>query len=181
MFIIIYIYTIFVAYCISFVNCQFVLVMDFDFVSLKGRIIQVMEHEGLNQAQFANEIGIQRAAMSHLVSGRNNPSLDIVLKILKRYPKVNSDWLLHGDGEMFGKSVTENPEMYQNTSIFLDDQTIVSNYRKDFRDKTPYTVAQNSDLKDIEPAKPVVKKVNKIMVFYSDSTFETFVPEKISK
>ena len=82
---------------------------------------------------------------------------------------------------MFGKSVTENPEMYQNTSIFLDDQTIVSNYRKDFRDKTPYTVAQNSDLKDIEPAKPVVKKVNKIMVFYSDSTFETFVPEKISK
>ena len=65
--------------------------MDFDFASLKGRIIQVMEHEGLNQAQFANEIGIQRAAMSHLVSGRNNPSLDIVLKILKRYPKVKSD------------------------------------------------------------------------------------------
>ena len=67
---------------------------------MKERILKVMETEGYSQAQFAAEIGIQRAAMSHIISGRNNPSLDVLLKILRRFPSVSSDWLLFGNGPM---------------------------------------------------------------------------------
>mgnify|MGYP001211840965 CR=1 FL=1 len=59
-----------------------------------------MECERMGQAQFASAIGIQRAAMSHIISGRNNPSLDVMTKILHRYPQINPDWLLLGKGEM---------------------------------------------------------------------------------
>ena len=68
---------------------------------MKERIIQLMEHEHLKQAQFAEAIGIQRAAMSHIISGRNNASLDVLTKILTRYPEVSPDWLLFGQGAMF--------------------------------------------------------------------------------
>ena len=60
-----------------------------------------MEQEKMTQAQFAAAIGIQRAAMSHIISGRNNPSLDVMQKILSCFPAVNPDWLLLGKGEMF--------------------------------------------------------------------------------
>ena len=49
---------------------------------MKERILQIMNQAGLNHSKFAEVIGIQRAAMSHITSGRNNPSLDVVSKIL---------------------------------------------------------------------------------------------------
>ena len=65
---------------------------------MKERIIQIMEHEGLSSSKFAEEIDIQRSAMSHILSGRNNPSLDVLLKILKKFTYIDSDWLLFGKG-----------------------------------------------------------------------------------
>ena len=52
---------------------------------MKDRILAVMEHEGLTPSKFAEAIGIQRSAMSHIISGRNNPSLDVLIKILERF------------------------------------------------------------------------------------------------
>ena len=53
---------------------------------MKERILAVMEHEGLTPSKFAEAIGIQRSAMSHIISGRNNPSLDVlIIKILERF------------------------------------------------------------------------------------------------
>ena len=60
------------------------------------RINQIMEREGLNSSKFAEEIGIQRSAMSHILNGRNNVSLDVLMKILGRFTDVNTDWLLFG-------------------------------------------------------------------------------------
>ena len=51
--------------------------------------------------QFAEEIGIQPSGMSHILSGRNNPSLDFVMKVIRRWPEVNINWLMFGKGEMF--------------------------------------------------------------------------------
>jgi transcriptional regulator with XRE-family HTH domain len=66
---------------------------------MKARILQIMESEGLSPSKFAETIGIQRSAMSHIISGRNNPSLDVLMKILETFPYVDSDWLLFGKGE----------------------------------------------------------------------------------
>ena len=55
---------------------------------MRDRILKIMEREGLTPSKFAESIGIQRSAMSHIISGRNNPSLDVLLKILERFTYV---------------------------------------------------------------------------------------------
>ena len=63
---------------------------------VKQRVLAVIEHEQLTDAQFAEAIGISRGAVSQIKSGRSYPSLDVALKILERFPTLSSDWLLLG-------------------------------------------------------------------------------------
>ncbi|HOY30675.1 MAG TPA: hypothetical protein PKW80_02235 [Bacteroidales bacterium] len=59
-----------------------------------------MKIKNLTPSKFADEIGIQRSSMSHIMGGRNLPSLDLITKILKKYPDINSEWLIQGEGPM---------------------------------------------------------------------------------
>ena len=67
------------------------------------RIKEILESEGFSYGSFADEIGVQRSSISHKLSGRNNPSLDFIIKTLHRLPKINAEWLLLGNGNMFNK------------------------------------------------------------------------------
>lgn len=60
------------------------------------RLKVIMEENGLSSSQMADKIGVQRSAISHVLSGRNKPSLDFILKVLKSFPNVSSEWLLKG-------------------------------------------------------------------------------------
>ena len=60
------------------------------------RILELIKNKKLTPSQFADEIGIQRSGMSHIISGRNNPSLEFVMKVLKRYPEIKPEWLRFG-------------------------------------------------------------------------------------
>ncbi len=64
------------------------------------RISLILKAKNINASQFADEIGVQRSSISHVLSGRNKPSLEFVQKILKRYPELNPDWVLFGKGPM---------------------------------------------------------------------------------
>ncbi len=64
------------------------------------RIKLLMESKDLSLSQFADMIQIQRSSLSHVMNGRNKPSLDFILKILACYPEINTDWLLFGKGDM---------------------------------------------------------------------------------
>ena len=61
----------------------------------------LIKSKNLTAAQFADEIGVQKSSISHIISGRNNASLDFVQKILYRYPEVNLDWIMFGKGPVF--------------------------------------------------------------------------------
>ena len=63
-----------------------------------GRIQKIMAHYQLSPTLLADSIGVPRATISHIISGRNKPSLDFVLKLVKTYPEVNLYWLLNGKG-----------------------------------------------------------------------------------
>ena len=63
------------------------------------RILELLKEKKLTPSQFADEIGIQRSGMSHLISGRNKPSLEFILKVLKRFPDVKPEYLLYGTAE----------------------------------------------------------------------------------
>lgn len=65
------------------------------------RINLLLKAKNITARQFAEEIGIQPSGMSHILSGRNNPSLDFVMKVIRRWPEVNINWLMFGKGEMF--------------------------------------------------------------------------------
>ncbi|MDR2680612.1 MAG: helix-turn-helix domain-containing protein [Tannerella sp.] len=67
---------------------------------MKDRIIQIMKEEKMNASRFSEAIGIQRAAISHLLAGRNNPSLDMIMKILNKFTTISPDWLLFGEGQI---------------------------------------------------------------------------------
>lgn len=90
---------------------------------LTDRIRLIMQEFNLSSSAFADEIGVQRPAMSHILSGRNRPSLDVVMKILKAFDKINSQWLLTGEGKMkqlnlFGEEAREKPtENTENQTI----------------------------------------------------------------
>ena len=66
-----------------------------------NRINLILRAKNITARQFAEEIGVQPSGMSHIMSGRNNPSLEFVAKVLRRYPEIDANWLLLGRGEMY--------------------------------------------------------------------------------
>lgn len=75
-----------------------------------SRLQKIINHYDENASSFAEKISVQRSSISHVLSGRNKPSLDFVMKVLKAYPDVNMYWLLNGKGE-FPTSDKSEPEV----------------------------------------------------------------------
>lgn len=71
-----------------------------------NRINLILRAKNITAKQFAEEIGIQPSGMSHIMGGRNNPSLEFVSKVLRRYPEIDANWLLLGRGEMYASGTT---------------------------------------------------------------------------
>lgn len=65
-------------------------------MELIDRFKYLMKLNNLTASSFADEIGVQRSSMSHILSGRNKPSLEFIQKVLVRFPKVSADWLIAG-------------------------------------------------------------------------------------
>jgi len=68
---------------------------------MKDRILKFLSDENKTSAQFAEEIGVQPSGVSHILSGRNNPSLDFVMKMLQRYSNLSTEWLMFGKEPMY--------------------------------------------------------------------------------
>lgn len=117
------------------------------------RINFIVNHFQISPSKFADEIGVQRANISHILSGRNKPSLDFIQKILIRWNEINPQWLLLGKGEFLLKD-------YPNTK----------NEMSDFKTLAEYT--NNSISTDI----PIdAKSISKIIVLYSNGTFDEYL------
>ncbi|MDR1880393.1 MAG: helix-turn-helix domain-containing protein [Tannerellaceae bacterium] len=140
-----------------------------------------MEHEAMNPAKFAETIGIQRSAMSHIISGRNNPSLDVVMKILERFTYVDSDWLLSGKGEMLRDGSTAAPDLFSKTPINPPRVQVVPEYRREKGVESPRMDTKQTENDSVIRVKTESKNVTKIMIFYSDNTYDTFISEKNRK
>jgi transcriptional regulator with XRE-family HTH domain len=169
---------------------------------MKDRIKQIMDHEGLNDAQFAKAIGINRSAMSHYTTGRNKPGVDVINKIHDRYPHFKLEWLINGKGDMLIRepapiitNVTEgkngqldmfaappapaveklNPPV---KTVIVSQQQPQPEYRQETKVQPPRSTYKQPAYEHSAQQKKETKNVTKIMLFYSDDTFETFIPEK---
>ncbi len=144
-----------------------------------NRVKKLLEIEQLSPSQFADEINLQRSSLSHVLSGRNKPSLDFVMKIKHRFSEVNLDWLIFGEGNMFlshqinddAKPLFEKDEDKNQQSINFDSKSISSMTEKDMENEETTSI--------IEPIKVVSQlgRANKVMIFYDNGTFEEYVSQ----
>ena len=75
------------------------------------RLQKVIDYYGESASSFADKIGVQRSSISHILSGRNKPSLEFVLKILSSYPEVELYWLLNGKGDFPSLNTSEEEKI----------------------------------------------------------------------
>ncbi|MFV0541123.1 MAG: helix-turn-helix domain-containing protein [Aestuariibaculum sp.] len=126
------------------------------------RLQTIIDYYGESASSFAENIGVQRSSISHILSGRNKPSLDFILKILSTYPEVELYWLLNGKGNFPSTPVNtnKNPDV---TNVNKSDKA------SKIENKTINPMDFNST-KD----KSEIKTIERIVIFYTDGTFKNF-------
>lgn len=77
---------------------------------MREKLLNLMKEENLTSSRLAELLGIQPSGISHILKGRNNPSLDFIQKILRRFPQINPDWLIMGEGEMYRNKVAASEQ-----------------------------------------------------------------------
>jgi transcriptional regulator with XRE-family HTH domain len=155
----------------------------------KDRIEKVMLTEGMNSAQFAAEIGIQGSTLSHILNGRNNPSLDVLKKVLNRFRTVSSDWLILGVGSMYrSEKQSQAPTLFDSINE-ISSKSAISEPKIVEKMVSPSDVIQqnspqipNVAVQPTPEARSIIdsvveapaKSVRKIIVYYTDNTFQEF-------
>lgn len=164
---------------------------------MKDRILQIMKSAGMSNAEFAEKLGISTSSLSHIFSGRNNPSLDVVMRIHKAYPSVNLNWLLYGEGEMYagmsgdeseGESVIDNSISISGFGVFENNPEnpeiaangqCVSDFSKENASKVPQSgikLPEKEVVKYIEKPQP---KITEIRIFFDNGTYQVFKSENL--
>jgi len=132
-------------------------------IEFSERLRKLLSYYEISAAGIAEVLGIQRSTISHLLSGRNKPSLDFVLKILKHYPEVELYWLINGQGEFPVKKIDmvkdEDPSPYTTTQqkISFENDTVDSQPVG-----IPVKISENQ------------KIIDRIVIFYKDGTFSHY-------
>ena len=141
-----------------------------DFVK---RLETLLEYYNLNASSFADKIGVQRSSLSHLLSGRNKPSLDFILKILEVFPEVDLYWILNGKGS-FPKTIGNN-NVIKTPPAILNSEPISGNLFSNIPETK--TITPTVEVKKIDQLpQSISNEVEKIVFFYKDGTFKEFKP-----
>jgi len=138
---------------------------------MKERILEFLRAENKTSAQFAEEIGVQPSGISHILSGRNKPSLDFVLKMLEKYKYIAPEWLLFGKGKMYREQSL--PDLFSQ----LQDQDQESVRKTEFTDDKG-SVSEGSRMESKSHDDTAEPSVEKIVWFYNNSSFREYYPEK---
>lgn len=156
----------------------------------KERIEKVMQLESMNSAVFAAAINIQGSTLSHILNGRNNPSLTVLQSILNRFPNISPEWLIMGQGP-----VERSSKQSQMPSLFpTEDESVSKSATLELKlveknDAVFSTIQQKTVIAPEVSVQPVQEQlpsqlfsqteqtkrgVRKIIVYYTDNTFQEF-------
>jgi len=136
------------------------------------RLEIMLDYYNLSASSFADKIGVQRSSLSHLLSGRNKPSLDFILKILDVFPDVDLYWILNGKG-VFPK----NDEVPTNNNEELLKAKTPTPSITEMIPENLFSEIQNVPNIDSKETKSTYSsEVEKIVFFYKNGTFKVFNP-----
>ncbi len=116
---------------------------------IQDRIRTIMKSGNHTASEFADRIGVKRSNLSHVLSGRNKPSLDFLIKVIEAYPNVDASWLI--TGQTSRKDST------------ADSASVT----------TKSTTAEEPQGKQVDS-----KEIEKILVFYTNGTFDKYTPNQ---
>ena len=146
---------------------------------MKDRLLKIITSEGLTSALLADEMGVQRSGISHILSGRNNPGFDFLQKLLTRFPKLNAEWLILGQGSMYKANDTEIPSLFATKEP--QQKTSLS---PTLPEKPQISASGEGEKKEPSKAQPEIspptesqKEIEKIIILYRDKTFSSYFPE----
>ena len=141
------------------------------------RLEKILDYYSLSASTFADQIGVQRSSLSHLLSGRNKPSLDFVMKVVEVFPEVDLYWLLNGKGN-FPKQ--NDWEQKQATTPIPEKQTEVKNEEHLDLFSTAKTTEEKSSTKAIEnlvssfPNSNQKSEIERIVIFFKNGSFKNY-------
>lgn len=150
------------------------------------RLENILDYYSLSASAFADKIGVQRSSLSHLLSGRNKPSLDLILKIVENFPEVDLYWILNGKGNFpksevinedisvtstpIEKNRTEEVKIENQPDLFSDDTMAGKNrVNENFSNNFPNTRILEHPKNDSD--------IDRIVIFYKNGTFKNYTPE----
>lgn len=143
-----------------------------------------MEYKNLTAGAFAESIGVAQATISHTLGPRNkNPSMEVILRLSQRYPEINLQWLLKGEGNMLNDAVQTQTGDFD-YPLFADnlenatENTVDSENRKEMPSESIQVKAKDIVKQEVIYKEAPVRKITEIRIFFDDNTYEIFKPEK---
>lgn len=138
---------------------------------IKDRLAHILRAKNLTASQFAELMEIQPSNVSHLLNGRNKPSLDFLIKIKDVFPEYSFDWIIMGKKPI---TINEpNPTTTNNQEIKFDDEDTrviefddIDEHIDEIESEKPKMTEEQSDIHSLN------NEIKKIIVVYSDKTFE---------
>ncbi len=126
------------------------------------RLKKVIEFYGESASSFSEKIGVQRSSISHLLSGRNKPSLEFILKVLSAYPEIDLYWLMNGKGQFPPGAKKETPTPSpEKKDLFSNPKTTTP--KLEIEKKVTQIHSSNNS-----------KEIDRIVIFYKDGSFSNF-------
>ena len=129
---------------------------------MNERILRFLEAENISQSQFADSIGVARASISHIVSGRNKPGFDFIERTAMRYPSLNIEWLITGKGRMYKATDGGILDSQRDDELFPELES------------APSPIENQPVREEKHGVSGTRRKISHITVFYTDGTFEEF-------
>lgn len=128
------------------------------------KLERIMEFYGLSATAFAEELEFNRSTISHLLSGRNKPSLDFVVKILQKFPEVTMSWLIFGKGDF--------PFSSENIDKISNSESSSKTVEPGKANSLVKEIMMENDSSTDKSSSP--KTVEKIIILYSDGSFNIY-------
>ncbi|OAB78103.1 helix-turn-helix domain-containing protein [Cochleicola gelatinilyticus] len=129
------------------------------------RIEKILDYYSLSATAFSEAIDFNRSTISHLISGRNKPSLEFVMKVVQKFPEVELYWLLNGKGVFPSE---ENISNSPSASISRTTKTESSNLLKVLQKETETSQLSQRNSEEKQ------KEIDKIVIFYKDGSFKAY-------
>ena len=141
---------------------------------MQEKLHEFMKERGLKPSRLAEMLGINPAAVSHILSGRNKPSFELLQKILRRFPDLNPDWLLLDQGSMLRPDPKASPSAAASAAPTTSEQQPSAEQTHDAAERSD---ARQESIAMPQPIGTTARRIVRVVLFFDDQTFVSYPTE----